>query len=414
MSNITNVHYQPGRYVGGDMYEIKQKKDNNDQPRFYAPTHKRAGEPMMECYFGLAIPKAANQTAAALAAMGMPGFTCGWAIKPANWEQMYPGVPYWGEVIWLEAHNDPFFAGLVNPQTRRIDTPTFAWKIDDGDDPTPRGERQIPLNKREGHAGCWIINLKSGGLPKFYDDNSSPLLDKGAIKRGWWVEVYGSVQGNGQKAKPGVYLNHQMVSYRAPDKEISYGPDVKAAGFGKFALPMGVSAQPLGPTTNFPAAQGPGGLPTNQGPGALPVAGLPAQGAAIATAQGGFPAGAPAGLPGSFPGVQGGGQNPLATGNGAGVVPGLGGVSALPGTGTGNALPVTTSPSNGAPTAVQQHPGFLQPQVGLQPAGLPVTPVVAVTPVLHPQLVSQGHTWVSLQAQGITLDHAKSQGWIVG
>lgn len=399
MSNITNVHYQPGRYVGGDMYEVKQKKDNNDQPRVYAPTHKRAGEPMMECYFGLAIPKAPNQTAAALAAMGLPGFVHGWALKPTDWDQRYPGVAYWGEVIWLEAHRDPFFANLINPQTQRIDTSTFAWKIDDGDDPTPRGERMIPLNKREGHAGCWIINLKSGGLPKIYDDNSQPLLDNGAIKRGWWVEVFGSVQGNSQAKKPGVYLNHQMVSYRAPDKEISYGPDVKAAGFGKFALPTGVSAQPIGPTTNFPAAGG--GLP-----GALPAGGLPAQGAAIVGAPAGLPVGAPVGLPGQS-----------LAGGFTGAVPGLGGASVQGVTGTVAVSPAQTFPSNGAPTAVQPRPGFLQPQVGLAPAGapaIPVAPVTAAGPVLSPALVAAGVTWQQMLAGNWTVESARAAGHVVG
>lgn len=396
MSNITNVHYQPGRYVGGDMYEVKQKKDNNDQPRVYAPTHKRAGEPMMECYFGLAIPKAANQTAAALAAIGLPGFACGWAIKPADWDAKYPGVAYWGEVIWNEAHNDPFFATLVNPATRRIDMPTFAWKIDDGDDPTPRGERMIPLNKREGHAGCWIVNLKSGGLPKVYDDNSNLLLDKGAIKRGWWVEVFGSVQGNSQAKKPGVYLNHQMVSYRAPDKEITYGPDVKAANFGKFALPTGVSTQPIGPTTNFPAA----GLPGAPLPGGLPV-----QGAATVGALVGLPAGVPAGLPA---------QSPAAVSTGP--VLGLGGANALPGTVTGIVSPAPTSLSSG-PTAVQQHPGFLTPQMGLPPAGAPAVPVVPVAPtgpVLNPALVAAGVTWQQMLAGNWTVESARAAGHVVG
>lgn len=402
MSNITNVLYQPGRYVSGDIYEIKQKEDQQGNRRVYEPTHKRAGEPMLECYFGLAIPKAPNQLAAALAAMGLPGFKQGWAIKPVfadgqSWDQKYPGVPYWGEVIWLEGHKD--FPQLINPQTQRIESPTFAWKIDDGDDQTPKGERNMSNAQREGYPGCWIINLKSGGLPKVYDENGKPLLDKGLIKRGWWVEVYGSVQGNGQKLKAGVYLNHQMVSYRAPDKEIVYGPDPTKVGFGKFALPAGVTTQPLGATTNFPAA----GLPGSPAPGGLPV-----QGAGTVVAPAGLPVGAPAGLPG---------QSSVA--GSTGVVQGLGGVSAPAGTVTGIASPVLTSPSNGLPgqTAVQQHPGFLQPQTGLVPAGapvIPVAPVVVTGPVLNPALQATGVTWQQMLAANWTLESARAAGHVVG
>jgi hypothetical protein len=400
---ITNVLYPPGRYVGGDIYEIKQKTDQQKQPRFYAPGHKKAGEPMLECYFGLAIPKAPNQTDAALAAMGLPGFKQGWAIKPTGWDQQYPGVPYWGEVIWQEAHKS--FPKLINPTTQRIELPTFAWKIEDGDDTTPKGESQIPNCKREGHPGCWIVSLKSGGVPKIYDQDGKPLLGEGIIKRGWWIEVYGSTQGNGQLQKPGVYLNHSMVSYRAPDKEIVFGPDPTKVGFGKFALPAGVSAQPLGAATNFPSTGV--GLPSSA-PGGNPLpGGLSAGGVVNPGALGNMAAGVPAGLPGGLP---------------QGALPGQLGVPGaalaqaptnvpvgLPG-----ALPAQTSPSSPIQTAVQPHPGFLQPQVGLAPAGAPIAPVVPAQPVLAPGLAAQGVTWAVMVQNGWTVEAARAAGHVVG
>lgn len=406
-STTVRVHYPPSRYVSGDIYEVNQKTDQQKQPRFYAPGHKRAGEPMMECFFGIAVPKAPNQTAAALAAMGLPGFKQGWAIKPQGWDQQYPGVPYWGEVIWLEAHKS--FPKLVNPQSQRIELATFAWKIDDGDDTTPKGDSQIPNCQREGHPGHWIVYLKSGGLPKVYDDSARPLLDKGTVKRGWWVEVSGTVSGNGQVQKPGVYLNHDMVCYRAPDKEITFGPNPTQVFRGQFALPAGVSAQPVG-VSNFPAA----GLPGAPATGALPgngnplPGGLPVAGAVPAGVPGMLPAGVPAGLPGGSQALPGGIP-------GAGPVQGLGGATVgLPG-----ALPATTFPSNGLPvgvpaqpTAVQQHPGFLTPQVGLPAAQ--AAPVLPVGPILNPALAAQGVTWQAMLAQGWTVDSARQAGHVVG
>lgn len=408
--SITRVHFPPSRYVSGDIYEVKQKTDQQDRPRIYEPGHKRAGEPMMECFFGIAIPKAANQTAAALAQMGLPPtFRQGWAIKPVfvengqqvGWDQKYPGVPYWGEVIWLEAHKS--FPHLINPASQRIELPTFAWKIDDGDDTTPKGDSQIPNCKREGHAGCWIVYLKSGTPPKVYDESARPLLDKGTIKRGWWVEVSGSVQGNAQKQKPGVYINHDMLCYRAPDKEITFGPDPTAVFKGQFGLPTGVSAQPLG-ATNFPAAGLPG-APATGGPlpGGLPVGGAVNQGA-----QGTAHVGAPVGLPGGLPGTMQSAALPV----GGGVVAQGTALVGLPG-----ASPALISPSNGLPagapaqpTAVQPHAGFLQPQVGL-PAAQPAAPA---QPVLNPALAAQGVTWAGMVQQGWTVEAARAQGHVVG
>lgn len=455
-NSITNVLFAPGRIVGGDHYEVKQKTDQQKQPRFYPAAHKYAGQPMMECYFPIAIPKAPNQLPAALAAIGLAGFAQGWAIKPVfadgrTWDQVNPGTPYWGEVIWMEGHKE--FPRLVDPTTQRIMLPTFAWKIEDGDDTMPKGENQTRNCDRAGYAGHWIVNLKSGNVPKFYD-SGKPLPDKGTIKRGWWVEVFGSVQGNGQTQKPGMYLNHSMVSFVAPGEEITYGPSLAQAGFGRIALPPGLSRTPLAVGGNFPSA---GGLPSG-----LPGQGiLPAQGAGLPTAQGVSTAGVPAGLPGGLgnpalnqPGLSG------ALGLGAGSALGLPGASVpagfngLPG---GSALPAQTSPSNGpfvpgvvpgtalggatvagsplpgAPAALPQfgaQPAGLgipmsgQPgaaaQVGVQPAqgflappGLPTAAQAAPVPVLKPELVAQGYTWPAMVVQGVTEAQARQNGWLM-
>lgn len=417
-SIITRVHFPPARYVSGDIYEVNQKTDQQDQPRVYAAGHKRAGEPMMECFFGIAIPKAVNQTAAALAQMGLPPtFKQGWAIKPVfvengqqiGWDQKYPGVPYWGEVIWLEAHKS--FPHLINPASQRIELATFAWKMDDGDDTTPKGDSQIPNCKREGHAGCWIVYLKSGTAPKVYDESARPLVDKGAIKRGWWIEVSGSVQGNSQKQKPGVYINHDMLCYRAPDKEITFGPDPTSVFKGQFGLPVGVSAQPLG-ATNFPGA----GLPGAPATGAPLSGGLPVAGVANQTVPGMPHVGVPAGLPGGLPNHQ---PALVASGVLPAGAPALGQGTAL--VGLPGALPARASLSNGLPagapaqpTAVQPHAGFLQPQVGLPAAQPAAQPAAPAQPILNPALVAQGMTWAGMVQQGWTVDTARQAGHVIG
>lgn len=359
------ILYPVARYVTGNMYEVVEKKDNNGNVRTYPVTHKKAGQPMLESYFGIAIPKAAGQAH--------------WAMKPSNWEQTNPGQPYWGEQIW--AVGNASFPKLVDPKLGYITLPTFAWKIEDGDDTTPKGEKQVRNCDKPGHPGHWIVHLKTPGkMPKMYNaDATQLLLEPDAIKRGYYVEVYGDVQGNGQVGKAGVYLNHELVAYRAPGDEIRTGTNVKAVGFGRGALPAGVSAAPQGNAANFP------GAPALPGPsGALPLAGLPAAGVALPGAPAGLPVGAPA-LPGA---------------SAAGVPAGFPGVSAA------NAYP-----SNGVAlpqTAVQPQPGFLQPPA----LALPPVVVPAVV-TLAPAVAAQGHTWASLQAAGVTLEQAKAQGWIL-
>lgn len=407
MSNDSvSVLFAPGRVVGGDHTQVVQKKDNKGQPRYYEKGHKKEGQPMMECYVPVAIPKTPNQIA-----LLAQGFKTAWALKPDGWDQNYPGMAYWGEVIWQTAHAG--FPKLVNPQTGRIELPTFAWKIEDGDDTTPKGDRQVRNCDRKGYPGCWIVHLKSGQVSKFVQGQALQEIKPEMVKRGWWVVAWGSVAPNGESGKPGVYLNHNAFMYHKPDDEIVFGPDISKANFGAF----GSGATIPGAAANFPAV---GGLPGQPAGSPLP-GGLPVLGAGAGIAQGTTHAGAPAGLPGQpIGGVPGVGMAPAQAP--AGVPAGLPG-----------ALPASTSLSNGPfvpgagqgigpggataagnPTAVQPHPGFLQPAAGLMPAGAPVVPQTPAQPILAPALAAQGVTWAAMAQQGWTVEAARAAGHVVG
>ena len=58
----TPLLFPVSRWVTGDMHELKDKLDNNKQLKAYPPTHKKAGQIMKECYFGIAIAKTPGQT----------------------------------------------------------------------------------------------------------------------------------------------------------------------------------------------------------------------------------------------------------------------------------------------------------------------------------------------------------------
>ena len=85
------------------------------------------------------------------------------------------------------------------------------------------------------------------------------IQEKGAIKRGYFVRVNGSMSGNGNAQRPGLYLNLDMVELSAYGPEIVSGPDAEGAfGGGPAALPAGASATPVGT---------PGAPPANTPPG---------------------------------------------------------------------------------------------------------------------------------------------------
>jgi hypothetical protein len=133
--------------------------------------------------------------------------------------------------------------------------PTFAWKVLDGDAPNN--------NQKEGFAGHWVLRLTSGFAPQCYSAGGvAKIVDPNAIKRGYYVRAYGSVKGNGNSLKPGMYLNISMVELCGYGAEIVSGPQGDAVfGAAPVAhLPPGASATPMAPMAAMQhPAQGPGG-----------------------------------------------------------------------------------------------------------------------------------------------------------
>lgn len=286
------ILFPPGRIVQGDLYE-PQDTDMQGNP-LTIKNGQNAGQKRVNFFFALAIPKAGER---------------------AWWETS------WGQKVLALANG-------YWPQGQ-TQNPRFAWKISDGDDTTPNPEANMRRNcDREGFPGNWVVRFGSGFATKVYDAAGNPLLTPGLVKRGFWAEVLGSVNSNEQATKPGIYVNHQMVFYRAPDKEIVSGPDPRSVGAGRAALPQGITPQPLGNAANVPASVPgqPGAVPAV--PGAPPAANVPANYAP--------PAGNYAPPPAAYP--------------------------AYPGAGTPSAQvpPVPGAPMPG-PTPVQPQSAFLQP-----------------------------------------------------
>lgn len=196
-----------GRIVQGSLYTV-QTTDGEGKPLIYR-TGKDAGKPCTRIYFAVAIMKGREQ----------------------HWSETS-----WGAIIWKKGH-DAFPQGQAN-------SPSFAWKIEDGDSRVPNSKGNCNFN-REGYPGHWIIRLSSGLAPAiFNEDGITPLLTPNAVLPGDYVETYLEVRGNGSNQNPGVFLNHIAVAFRRIGPRISISLDVASIGFGKAALPSNLLDAP--------------------------------------------------------------------------------------------------------------------------------------------------------------------------
>jgi hypothetical protein len=230
MANKVNITSPVGRIVMGSLYD-PSTTDAEGKP-LVVKTGPNAGQPRVNYFFALAIPKNPGET---------------------HWAQTA-----WGQQIW-NVGNTAF--------PNAAQSPAFAWKIEDGDSQIPNKKGRKPCDN-EGWQNHWILKFSGGFAPKAYQQEGAgyvQVMQKDFIKPGYFVEVAFSVEGNGSQSQPGVYLNHSMVCFRAYGQEIQFGPDVASAGFGAAPLPAGASMTP-------PA----GAIPMPSAPAAVqPIPGVP-------------------------------------------------------------------------------------------------------------------------------------------
>lgn len=238
MSQKVNITSPVGRIVMGSLYD-PNTTDAEGKP-LVVKTGPNAGQPRVNYFFALAIPKNPGET---------------------HWAQTA-----WGQQIW-NVGNQAF------PNIAQ--SPAFAWKIEDGDSQIPNKKGRKPC-ENEGWKNHWILKFSGGFAPKVYQQEGAgyvQAMQKDFVKPGYFVEVAFSVEGNGSQSQPGVYLNHSMVCFRAYGQEIQFGPDVSSAGFGAAPLPAGASMTPPAgaiPMPSAPAAVAPG-VPAMPAPGAAPI-----------------------------------------------------------------------------------------------------------------------------------------------
>lgn len=234
MSKVTFLT-PTGRIVQGSMSNPNTTEYKSNVPLTYK-TGPNAGQPRVEYYFGLAIPKTDPGLQELMQKLGQAAAE-GW-----------PG----GE------------NGVAG----------FSWKIIDGDGVDGGGKAYAD---REGHAGCTILKFTGSFAPKcFRAAGVGQWLEvqPETIKTGDYVRVSGSAEGNKNAANPGIYMNYDQIEHMAAGVEIVSGPTAaEAFATPAAALPAGATALPA---ATVPAANGAAPAGTVVPGAATPAADTPA------------------------------------------------------------------------------------------------------------------------------------------
>ena len=226
MSTRIDLLTPVGRLVQGNLY-TGASTDAENRPLVYK-TGANMGQPRVNFWFNVAIAKAGEQ----------------------HWNQTS-----WGQKIWNVGQT-----GFPNGQAN---SPSFAWKIIDGDSQIPNTQGNKPCDN-EGFPGHWVLKFSGSFAPSLHnEDGSSLLTEPNAIQLGDYVEVFGFVGDNKSTQQPGIYLNPSMVARAGFGKRIIAGVDPKAVGFGKSQLPPGASVTPV---ASFAPPVMPAGVPMPAAP----------------------------------------------------------------------------------------------------------------------------------------------------
>jgi len=246
-----------GRLVQGSVDE-PQTKDAQGNPRVIK-TGPNAGQPNPQYFIAVAFPKSDPQGE----------FAAFWQVLVAQAAADFPNLFPQGPA-----------GACVHPN--------FSFKYIDGDGRDQNGK---PNAEKEGFAGHHVIRFASSYPPRCFHAGRyaahEQIQEKGAIKRGYFVRVNGSVEGNGNAQRPGLYVNLDMVELSAYGPEIVSGPDASQAfGAGPAALPAGATSAPMAPASAPTGAMPAPAAPVAAAPAApaAPVAAAPVAAAPVAAA----------------------------------------------------------------------------------------------------------------------------------
>jgi hypothetical protein len=243
-----------GKLVQGDCFNGSDK--DRKGVAYIIKTGPNAGKPTKKFFFAVAFPK--------VLANGAPN---------EEFNTFYRAVIDVARVAYPQ-----FFNGQIDPFTGKqgCTHPRMALKIADGDGNDEDGK---PNSQKPGHAGHWVVKFSGSYAPRCFELGkflpSDQLTDSTQIKRGYFVSVSGTVEGNIGSDVPGVYMNGNLVCLVGKCHEsevITSGPDASAA----FAnIPMGSLPNGCVPGANpsnaVPSIPNAGGVPSVPGASSVPA-----------------------------------------------------------------------------------------------------------------------------------------------
>lgn len=239
-----------GRLVQGSVDE-PQTKDMQGNLRV-VKTGPNAGQPNPQFFIGVAFAKTD------------PGWPTFWADLVNAAYLGFPALFPHGVQALIDAQGpQPWFTQAPAGHAQAwVMHPQFSFKVIDGDSPM-LNQAGRAWNTIEGFPGHWVVRFGSAYPPRCFHAGRyaahEQIQEKGVIKRGYYVRVSGTVEGNANVQKPGLYINLDMVELTAYGTEITSGPDAAAtfAAAPPPALPPGASSTPLTPPAGGPQPPAP-------------------------------------------------------------------------------------------------------------------------------------------------------------
>jgi len=224
------IQFPVGRVIACNIYD-GQPQFNDDK----TPKLDQAGIQRVDYKIGVAIPKT-------------------------------PGQQWW-ESDW----GKKLYAVGVEGHPQFVASPSFSWKVQDGDQNTPNTLGNIPC-QQVGYAGNWIIWMSNGlRKPQICDASGVLLFEKNHVYAGCYVQTICNVSPNTATGnqKRGVYVNLEAVCFIGHGERIvSDAIDVKSVQWST-QLPPGASVTPIGPSATPTTAGAPSAM-SQPAPTALP------------------------------------------------------------------------------------------------------------------------------------------------
>ena len=198
-----------GRMIGGSNYEPQKQFNDDGTPQMDIKT----GLQSERFNIGLAIPK-----------------------KEQHWNQSE-----WGAKI---------YAIGVGAYPALVSTPSFSWKITDGDSHIPNKKGRRPCDQ-QGYPGHWVLWFSQSWAPVLVDREKQHIIQPGVIMPGDWIQVNAVVEANkphaGRAHTPGVYLNPEVIvhiGYHREGRIITSSVNLNEIEVGAGGLPEGVLSAP--------------------------------------------------------------------------------------------------------------------------------------------------------------------------